>query len=110
MSTIKRTPEGRLFDPAFPNAEWVDDGRPSRIVPVRDLQPGDVLLGWYGEPFDLGTVHSVETYFAPSPGPAAPSRRWVVNLVDESGARAYIAGSPLWNGDSPRRVAGAGTE
>lgn len=86
-----------LCDPAFPNAQWVDDGKPCKIVRLADLQPGDTLLGWYGEPYDMGTVAKVEKF--PVQGyQQNVDYRWQITYADGT------KGNPLVNPDSPRRV------
>jgi hypothetical protein len=61
---------------------YVEDGRPSQIVRVSELLPGDVLLGWNGEPWTFGRVESVtrapRQTFGPEP-------RYVWEIRTDSG-------------------------
>jgi hypothetical protein len=81
------------------HANYVEDGRPCEFVELQELQHGDVILGWNGEPFDFGAVDHVETFMAPSYGPAGPTKRWVVHMDDGR------QGNPLVGGENLRRIA-----
>lgn len=86
-----------MTDPALPHAHWVDDGKPCVIKRLADLEPGDTLLGWHGEPYDMGTVASIEKF--PVQGyQQTVAYRWQITYAD--GTR----GNPLVDGNSPRRV------
>ena len=77
---------------------FIDDGRASEIVTVADLLPGDVLLGWQGEPWTFGMVSRVEREARPSYGGDV---RWVYTIH-----YADATPSSYWQaGDSLRRIA-----
>lgn len=52
------TPDARL--------SYVEDGRSSEFVKVSELVHGDEILGWNGEPWSFGHVHSVENGLEPA--------------------------------------------
>lgn len=61
---------------------FVEDGRLSQVVRVSELLPGDVLLGWNGEPFTFGRVHFVQRVPRQSYGPEI---RYVWEIRTDSG-------------------------
>lgn len=77
---------------------YVEDGRACQIVTVADLLPGDVILGWQGEPWTFGTVERVEREPRQSFG-GAVRYSWNVHFTDDTP-------TSYWQeGDSPRRIA-----
>lgn len=81
-----------------PIPEYVEDGRPCQIVTVADLLPGDVILGWQGEPWDFGTVASVERTPRPSFS-GEVSWQYTIHMADDVPAQHWQ------RGDSWRRIA-----
>lgn len=69
---------------------YVDDGRACQIVRVSELLPGDVILGWGGEPFTLGAVESVERVARPTfSGEVIHS--YLIHMTHQRG-HAYVKG------------------
>lgn len=76
---------------------WVDDGRPSRVTTVSELQPGDVILPWQGEPWSW-TVERIEREPVQSFGTGPIRYRFTIHYSDGTPSLRYV------QGDAPRRV------
>lgn len=84
---------------------YTEDGRPCQLVRLRDLQHGDEILGWHGEPWTFGKFDHLEKYPVQSYGPAGVQYRYVMHMQEEP-----RTSSPLVTDESWRRIARRGQQ